>query len=196
MPNIAYQGSITPKFLSNGPVTSRRCTDVFCCALFVVFWFGMFSIGQYALREGHPQAYLAPYDQFGKFIMMNLLILILKKEIHVEKVRLQNTLIYISLKMKGAFLFRIIQFVWLNAQMKRVRQSHARRIIMGKEAIVEILKPIPLSHVIISLWFVKFLMFFLRLWSILFTKNIKDVCRSLQHKCAKFQLSVRSYGRS
>ena len=67
MPNIAYQGSITPKFLSNGPVTSRRCTDVFCCVVFVVFWFGMFSIGQYALREGHPQAYLAPYDQFGRF---------------------------------------------------------------------------------------------------------------------------------
>jgi len=65
MPNIAYQGAITPKFLANGPVKSRRCTDVLCLVIFGLFWFGMFSIGQYAIREGHPQAYLAPYDQFG-----------------------------------------------------------------------------------------------------------------------------------
>ena len=46
-----YKGEPTPKHLKHGPLDSRRCTDVFCLLVFVLFWVGAAMIGMYAYHH-------------------------------------------------------------------------------------------------------------------------------------------------
>jgi len=53
--------------LERGPLTNRRCTDVFCLLVFLVaVGFGGY-IGIYALEHGDPTAIMAPMDADGYF---------------------------------------------------------------------------------------------------------------------------------
>lgn len=40
----------------------RKCTDPFCCAIFVIFVFMMFLISTYSVNHGNIKKFLAPMD--------------------------------------------------------------------------------------------------------------------------------------
>ena len=48
--------------LGNGPFNNRRCTDVFCCLLFLVFLGGMGFCTAYGYQYGEPSKLIAPID--------------------------------------------------------------------------------------------------------------------------------------
>ena len=48
-----------------GPVTQRRCTDVFFLLLFVAFWCGMFGIFIKAVTSGDLRQLYMPSDVYG-----------------------------------------------------------------------------------------------------------------------------------
>jgi hypothetical protein len=52
--------------LANGPLAQRKCTDVLCCLLFVVFMGGMIGIAGYAISKGNPNLIGRGYDSDGK----------------------------------------------------------------------------------------------------------------------------------
>jgi hypothetical protein len=43
---------------SNVMMQDRRCRDIFCCLLFVLFWAGMIVIAIFAFRSGDPVRYV------------------------------------------------------------------------------------------------------------------------------------------
>ena len=57
--------SIVNEELRHGPVVERRCTDILCCILFLVFLVAMFGIGVYGFQHGDPKLVLYPYDSSG-----------------------------------------------------------------------------------------------------------------------------------
>jgi len=61
-----YKGKITSKNLKDGPLEARRCTDVFCVLIFVLFWVGagMIAVNSYkSVDDVLSITYV--YDQFG-----------------------------------------------------------------------------------------------------------------------------------
>uniref|UniRef100_A0A8C5ANI2 Choline transporter-like protein 2 n=1 Tax=Gadus morhua TaxID=8049 RepID=A0A8C5ANI2_GADMO len=55
---------------SNSPLcvwTSRGCTDVLCCILFILFLFGYFAVGLLAWSQGDPRKVIYPTDSRGQF---------------------------------------------------------------------------------------------------------------------------------
>ena len=50
------------KELGGGPFNNRRCTDVFCCLLFLVFLSGMGFCTYYGYHNGDPSKLVAPID--------------------------------------------------------------------------------------------------------------------------------------
>ncbi len=62
-----WKGKITSKKLKDGPLEERKCTDILCFLLFVVFWFG---VGLIAVKcyQGvdDVMSITYVYDQFGK----------------------------------------------------------------------------------------------------------------------------------
>ncbi|KJE92111.1 choline transporter-like protein [Capsaspora owczarzaki ATCC 30864] len=56
---IAYD----PDF--KGPIHNRKCTDVPCCLLFIVFWIGMIIIAAFGFANGDPFRLINPVDSMG-----------------------------------------------------------------------------------------------------------------------------------
>jgi hypothetical protein len=54
-----------------GPVTDRRCTDVFFLLLFILFWVGMIVVASIGLSEGDPRRLYMPSDVYGNFCGMD-----------------------------------------------------------------------------------------------------------------------------
>ena len=48
--------------LGQGPFNERRCTDVLCCIIFMVFLTGMGFCTSYGYAEGNPLKLVAPID--------------------------------------------------------------------------------------------------------------------------------------
>ena len=53
--------------IEKGPLTDRRCTDIFCLIIFILAVGVGGWIGIYALENGDPDAIMAPMDADGKF---------------------------------------------------------------------------------------------------------------------------------
>ena len=49
--------------ITDGAVTERRCTDVFCLGFFLVFLVAMLSLTLYGYKKGDIQKYIAPIDK-------------------------------------------------------------------------------------------------------------------------------------
>lgn len=47
------------------PLRDRRCTDLGCLFLMVIFWLIFIAISIYAFIDGEPQRYLRGYDSYG-----------------------------------------------------------------------------------------------------------------------------------
>lgn len=61
-----YKGKPTSKKLNDGPVEERKCTDVFCFLLFVVFWVGVGLIAVKCYQQvDDVMSITYVYDQFG-----------------------------------------------------------------------------------------------------------------------------------
>ena len=64
-----YKGedyAIDPE-IEKGPLTNRRCTDIFCLLVFLATTgFGGYVFA-YALEHGNPEQILAPMDSNGNF---------------------------------------------------------------------------------------------------------------------------------
>jgi len=44
---------------------NRKCTDIICCILFIVFIFAMLGVSGYALTTGDPYNIITPFDSDG-----------------------------------------------------------------------------------------------------------------------------------
>ena len=53
--------------IEKGPLTNRRCTDLFCLVLFFLATGGAGYIGFYAIENGSPERIMAPMDGDGHF---------------------------------------------------------------------------------------------------------------------------------
>ena len=53
--------------IEKGPLTDRRCTDIFCLIIFIIAIGVGGYIGIYAIENGDPDAIMAPMDADGKF---------------------------------------------------------------------------------------------------------------------------------
>lgn len=51
--------------MKDGIVMDRKCTDVFVCLVFVVFFMGMFATAAYGYAKGDPTKLLMPFDSDG-----------------------------------------------------------------------------------------------------------------------------------
>ena len=51
--------------IQNGVVLDRGCSDPLCLILFVVSFLAMFGLAIYAIVQGKPQMFYAPYDASG-----------------------------------------------------------------------------------------------------------------------------------
>jgi len=61
-----YKGEPTPKYLKHGPTDDRRCTDVFCVLMFILFWVGAGMIGVYSYKNVDDiMSITYVYDQNG-----------------------------------------------------------------------------------------------------------------------------------
>ena len=49
----------------DGPVVTRRCTDLFCCIIFTAFLITFFTIGFIGFSKGEPELLIYPYDSSG-----------------------------------------------------------------------------------------------------------------------------------
>ena len=66
-PNYKGEDYAIDPALEKGPLTNRRCTDVFCVVIFLLaLGFGGY-IFVYALEHGDPKSIMAPMDADGKF---------------------------------------------------------------------------------------------------------------------------------
>lgn len=63
--NPEYQGEPLDEVLAQGPLESRRCTDLLCCLLFAVYWVGLVVIAVFAFQQGQPHLLAAPFDSTG-----------------------------------------------------------------------------------------------------------------------------------
>ena len=55
----------TPQDLSNGLIQDRKCTDIFVCLAFVIFFLGMFATAAYGYAMGNPNKLITPFDSQG-----------------------------------------------------------------------------------------------------------------------------------
>jgi hypothetical protein len=53
--------SVNPA-MAEGCVKERKCTDMICLGVFIIFLVGMFSLTSYCFAEGDVAKYLAPVD--------------------------------------------------------------------------------------------------------------------------------------
>jgi len=53
------------KELENGPISTRRCTDIPCCLLFVVFILGFFVTAGWGIQNGDPNKLVVSWDEAG-----------------------------------------------------------------------------------------------------------------------------------
>lgn len=53
--------------LKNGPVHKRKCTDWWCCCVFLAFLAAMIVISVYGFANGNPEALATPYDSDLQF---------------------------------------------------------------------------------------------------------------------------------
>ena len=60
--NPDYKGEELPDELANGPVENRRCTDVFCCLIFIAFLIAWLICGFYGFSHGNPSLLTHPFD--------------------------------------------------------------------------------------------------------------------------------------
>eukprot|EP00762_Andalucia_godoyi_P006425 ANDGO_02906.mRNA.1 Choline transporter-like protein 2 len=66
-------GSPAPGIVASipGPVTDRRCTDIFFLLLFIAFWIGMIVVASISLAQGDPRRLYKPTDVYGNFCGMD-----------------------------------------------------------------------------------------------------------------------------
>ena len=70
-----YKGEPTPKYLKHGPTDDRRCTDVFCMLMFILFWVGAGMIGVYSYKNVDDiMSITYVYDQNGNVFLWEILI--------------------------------------------------------------------------------------------------------------------------
>lgn len=66
-PNYKGEDYTIDPAIEKGPLTNRRCTDIFCLLVFIVaLAFGGY-VGVYAYEHGDPAAIMAPMDADGNF---------------------------------------------------------------------------------------------------------------------------------
>jgi len=53
------------KRLADGPMHNRKCTDVCCCMVFIVFLIGMSGMAIYGYTNGQINALMAPVNGDG-----------------------------------------------------------------------------------------------------------------------------------
>ena len=63
-----YKGDdfLVDKDIANGPLTNRKCTDVFCCLFFVGYLVLLGLITDYSWKHSEKAKLLAPIDADGK----------------------------------------------------------------------------------------------------------------------------------
>ncbi len=54
--------AVSPSILRTGPIPNRKQTDIFCCAVYILFFLLQFGITVYAWYKGDPEKLLQPYD--------------------------------------------------------------------------------------------------------------------------------------
>ena len=58
--------------LQHGPLKDRKCTDVCCCLIFVIFLSTLLGMGIYGYSNGEVAKLLAPSDSMGNICGFNL----------------------------------------------------------------------------------------------------------------------------
>lgn len=51
--------------MKNGVVLDRKCTDVLMCAIFTLFFCGLFATAAYGYAKGDPSKLITPFDSDG-----------------------------------------------------------------------------------------------------------------------------------
>jgi hypothetical protein len=55
-------GDPSPEYMKNGPKEERGCTDIFCCLLYILFFFGTIGVGFWAFSKGNPMKVIFFYN--------------------------------------------------------------------------------------------------------------------------------------